>query len=64
MESGRLILSHHSGKVCNTRFLVGLWRNTSGRGFSYNKRTMILAMVPFSPFSAYEESISYVLSTG
>ena len=50
MESGRLILSRHRGKVCNTRFLVGLWRNTSGRGFSYNKRTMELAMVPFWPF--------------
>jgi NAD(P)-dependent dehydrogenase (short-subunit alcohol dehydrogenase family) len=35
----------------------------NAKAVSYNKRTMELAMVPFAPFSAHEESISHVLST-
>jgi hypothetical protein len=39
-----------TGQVCETREAV-----------SYNNRTMKLAMLPFSAFWVYEESISYVL---
>jgi SOS response associated peptidase (SRAP) len=35
----------------------------NSKGFSYNKRTMESAMVPFLPLWPFEESITYVLST-
>ena len=41
----------------------GLFNLRDANGFSYNKRTMESAMVPFLPLWPYEESITYVLST-
>jgi hypothetical protein len=40
-----------------------LFTSRNAKRFSYNKRTMESAMVPFLPLWLYEESITYVLST-
>src|SRR6516164_7439375 len=40
-----------------------LLTSQNAKRFSYNKRTMESAMVPFLPLWPYEESITYVLST-
>jgi hypothetical protein len=39
------------------------FKSRNAKRFSYNKRTMESAMVPFLPLWPYEESITYVLST-
>jgi hypothetical protein len=50
-------------QLCDTRAVITSWRTGNAKRFSYNKRTMEPAMVPFLPLRPYEESITYVLST-
>jgi hypothetical protein len=62
LETGSQFVSQALGIVGYSAH-VRLLTSQNAKRFSYNKRTMESAMVPFLPLWPYEESITYVLST-